>query len=342
MAGEVLLKTPLHDWHRDHKGRLVEFGGWSMPVQYSTIIEEHIAVRQRVGLFDISHMGRLKFEGPDALAWLEKVTTNHVAKLGPGQIQYSLTVAQDGGILDDLLIYRRPDGLAMVCNASSRPRVLAQLEKHRQGFDAHLIDQTLETAMIAVQGPAALATAQRHFDATLTDVPYYHCVAGTFLGSPAIASRTGYTGEDGFELIVPADRAVAAWEALMDAGRVFGIVPAGLGARDTLRFEAAMPLYGHEMDETVNPYAAGLGWAVKLKKGDFVGREALRKFKAEPGKVRVGLEIGGKRIPRQGHPVKHDGREVGLVTSGTFSPTLARPLAMASVLAWGVPPSAQP
>ncbi len=331
MAGDALLKTPLHDWHQAHKGRLVEFGGWSMPVQYSTIIEEHNAVRQRVGLFDISHMGRLKFEGSEALAWLEKVTTNHVSKLVPGQIQYSLMVAEDGGILDDLLIYRRPDGLAMVCNAASRPRVLAQLEKYRQGFDAHLIDQTLETAMIAVQGPAALATAQRHFDEALTDVPYYHCVEGTFLGTPAIASRTGYTGEDGFELIVPNDRAVDTWEALMDAGRVFGIVPAGLGARDTLRFEAAMPLYGHEMDETVNPYAAGLGWAVKLKKGDFVGRDALLKFKGEPGTVRVGLEIVGKRIPRQGYPVKQDGREVGVVTSGTFSPTLARPLAMASV-----------
>jgi aminomethyltransferase len=332
MAGDALLKTPLHDWHQSHGGRLVEFGGWSMPVQYSTIIEEHNAVRQRVGIFDISHMGRLKFEGPDALAWLEKVTTNHVAKLGPGQIQYSLMVAEDGGILDDVLIYRRADGLAMVCNASSRPTVLAQLEKYRQGFDAHLIDQTFETVMIAVQGPAALATAQRHFDAPLTDVPYYHCVAGTILGTPALASRTGYTGEDGFELILPNGIALAAWEALMDAGRVFGILPAGLGARDTLRFEASMPLYGHEMDETVNPYAAGLGWAVKLNKGDFVGRDALRKFKAEPGKARVGLEIEGKRIPRQGCPVKHDGREVGVVTSGTFSPTLGRPLAMASVL----------
>ena len=332
MAGEALLKTPLYDWHHAHKGRLVEFGGWSMPVQYSTIIEEHNAVRQRVGLFDISHMGRLKFEGPDALALLEKVTTNHVAKLVPGQIQYSLMVDDDGGMLDDVLVYNRPDGLAMVCNASNRPKVLAQLERHRAGFDARVIDQTFDTAMIAVQGPAALATAQRHFDATLTDVPYYHCVAGTFLGVPALASRTGYTGEDGFELIIPQEKAVAAWEALMDAGRVFGILPAGLGARDTLRFEAAMPLYGHEMDETVNPYAVGLGWAVKLNKGDFVGRDALRKFKADPGKVRVGLAIEGKRIPRQGYPVKLDGETVGVVTSGTFSPTLGQGLAMASVL----------
>ncbi len=332
MSGEALLKTPLYDWHQTHKGRLVEFGGWSMPVQYSTIVEEHTAVRTRVGLFDISHMGRLQFEGPDALAWLEKVTTNHVAKLAPGQIQYSLIVDESGGMLDDILVYNRPDGLAVVCNASNRPKVIAQFEKYRQGFDARLIDQTFETAMIAVQGPAGLATAQRHFDSTLTDVPYYHCTTGNFLGVPALASRTGYTGEDGFELIVPKVQAVAAWEALMDDGRVFGILPAGLGARDTLRFEAAMPLYGHEMDETVNPYAVGLGWAVKLKKGDFVGREALTKFKSDPGKVRIGLEFDGKRIPRQGYPVKHDGQVVGVVTSGTFSPTLGKPLAMASVL----------
>ena len=206
------------------------------------------------------------------------------------------------------------------------------MEKHRDGFDAHLIDQTFDTAMIAVQGPAALVTAQRHLDATLTDLPYYHSTIGTFLGVPAVASRTGYTGEDGFELIVPKDKAEAAWDALLDAGRVFGIVPAGLGARDTLRFEAAMPLYGHEMDESVNPYAVGLGWAVKLSKGDFVGREALRRFKAHPGHARVGLALPGKRIARQGYAVKLDGHEVGRVTSGTFAPTLGQSLAMASVL----------
>ncbi len=331
MSAEGLLKTPLHDWHQSHKGRLVEFGGWSMPVQYSTIVEEHTAVRTRVGLFDISHMGRLKFEGPDALAWLEKVTTNHVAKLKPGQIQYSLIVDESGGIIDDILVYNRADGLAVVCNASNRPNVLAQFGRYRDGFDAQLIDQTFDTAMIAVQGPAGLATVQRHFDAPLTDVPYYYGTSGRFLDFPVQASRTGYTGEDGFELIVPNDRAVETWEALLDDGRVFGILPAGLGARDTLRFEAAMPLYGHEMDETVNPYAVGLGWAVKLKKGDFVGREALEQFKAKPGKARVGLAFDGKRIPRQGYPVKLDGEVVGVVTSGTFSPTLGRPLAMASV-----------
>ena len=332
MAGEDLLTTPLHAWHRDHKGRLVEFGGWSMPVQYSTIIEEHTAVRQRVGLFDISHMGRLSFEGPDALAWLEKVTTNHVAKLAPGQIQYSLILNEAGGILDDVLVYHRPDGLSVVCNASNRPKVLAQFARYRDGFDARLVDRTLDTAMIAVQGPAALATTQRQFDEPLTDVRYYRCVAGHFLGIPALASRTGYTGEDGFELIVPSEHAVEVWDSLLDSGRVFGILPIGLGARDTLRFEAAMPLHGHEMSETVGPDEAGLGWAVKRNKGDFVGRDALGS--AGPGssnKMRVGLALEGKRIAREGSPVKRDGMVIGTVTSGTFSPTLGRSLAMASL-----------
>lgn len=341
MSGDAPLKTPLHGWHHAHGGRLVEFGGWSMPVQYSTIVDEHNAVRQRAGLFDISHMGRLDFHGPDALPWLERVSTNQVSRLGPGQIQYSLMVDDHGGLLDDILVYHRPDGrYAMVCNASNRAKVLTQLEKHREGFDARLVDRTFDTAMIAVQGPAALAVSQRHLDAPLTDVPYYHCAIGTMLGAEVLASRTGYTGEDGFELIVPAAKAEAAWEALLDAGRVFGAVACGLGARDTLRFEAAMPLYGHEMDETVNPYAVGLGWAVKLNKGDFVGRDALKKFKARPGRTRIGLALAGKRIPRQGHRVLADGQQVGFVTSGTFAPTLGRGLAMALVRTDAVRPDA--
>ncbi len=341
MAADPLLKTPLHGWHHAHGGRLVEFGGWSMPVQYSTITDEHHAVRKRVGLFDISHMGRLDFRGPDAEAWLERATTNHVARLAPGQVQYSLMVDAKGGMLDDVLVYRLPDGhLAMVCNASNRLKVLGQLERLRDGSDARVQDRTLDTAMIAVQGPAALAVASRHFDAPLTDVPYYHAVVGKFHGADALASRTGYTGEDGFELVVPAEKAEAAWEALMDAGRVFGIEPCGLGARDTLRFEAAMPLYGHEMDESVNPYAVGLGWAVKLDKGDFVGRDALREFKKAPGRTRVGLALDGKRIPRQGYPVKLDGEVAGVVTSGTFAPTLGQGLAMASVRPDAVRPGA--
>ncbi|MBX6312600.1 MAG: glycine cleavage system aminomethyltransferase GcvT [Isosphaeraceae bacterium] len=334
MAGEMLHKTPLHDWHQAHGGRLVEFGGWSMPVQYTSIIEEHQAVRQRVGLFDISHMGRLLFRGTGACAWLESATTNHVARLAENQIQYSLMVNEAGGILDDILVYRLPEGLfAIVCNASNRDKVIGQLERLRDDRDAALIDQTFETAMIAVQGPRALETLGRVFEAEspLSAVKYYHQVEGTILGAHAWASRTGYTGEDGFEIIVPRQAAERAWMALLDAGREFGIAPCGLGARDTLRFEAAMPLYGHELDETINPYAAGLGWAVKLNKGDFVGRAALEHLKANPGKARVGLALEGKRIARQGAIVKRNGQPIGVVTSGTFAPTLSRSLAMALV-----------
>ena len=335
MAGESLLRTPLAAWHQAHGARIVEFGGWSMPVQYSTIVEEHQAVRQRVGLFDISHMGRLTFHGPDALAWLERVTTNHVARLAERQIQYSLMANEQGGLIDDILVYRLPVGYALVCNASNRPQVLAQLERHRQGCDATLSDRTVGTAMIAVQGPAALDTLQPLFGAPLGPVKYYHSILGRLLDSvDAVVSRTGYTGEDGYERIVAAGAAVRIWEALLDAGRGRGIVPCGLGARDTLRFEAAMPLYGHELSAVINPYAAGVGWAVKLGKGDFVGREALRGFKERPGQVRVGLRLGGKRIARQGSPVLVDGRAVGVVTSGTFAPTLGQSLAMA---AWSIP-----
>ena len=336
MAGDALLKTPLHDWHHTHGGRLVEFGGWSMPVQYSTIIDEHRAVRERAGLFDISHMGRLDFEGADVAAWLDLATTNRVARLEPGKIQYSLMVDDHGGVIDDILVYRLPGGAySVVCNASNRLEVVAQLERLGAGFAARLHDRTPETAMIAVQGPAALAVAQRHLDAPLTDLPYYGCTTGTMLGAEVLVSRTGYTGEDGFELILPRAKAEAAWDALMDAGRVFGLQACGLGARDTLRFEAAMPLYGHEMDRNVHPYAAGLGWAVKLDKGSFVGRDALRKHKAAPGRSRVGLELAGKRIARQGYPVRAgadaEAEVVGVVTSGTFSPTLNKSLAMALV-----------
>ncbi len=332
MPAEEPLKTALHAWHRAHGARLVAFGGWSMPLLYSTIVEEHQAVRQHVGLFDIGHMGRLRFEGPDAPAWLERVTTNEVAKLAPGQIQYSLMANDDGGVLDDVLVYRLDDDrYGMVCNASNRPGVLERLEAHRGDLRATLDDRTLETAMIAVQGPSALRTLQKIFasDTPLGAVDYYYTIRGQVLGTEALVSRTGYTGEDGFELAVPRDQGEATWQALLEAGSEFDARPCGLGARDTLRFEAAMPLYGHELSETINPYAAGIGWAVKLTKGEFVGREALGHFKSHPGTFRIGLALNGKRIARQGSVVRRDGEAVGTVTSGTYSPTLGRSLAMA-------------
>jgi aminomethyltransferase len=334
MSTAELQKTPLYDWHKAHGGRLVEFGGWAMPVQYSTIVEEHEAVRKRAGLFDIGHMGRLRFDGPGALAWLQRVTTNDASRLRPGKIQYSLVCDADGGILDDVLVYRLDEGDAygLVCNASNRLRVVEQFERHRDGAEATFADSTLDTAMIAVQGPAALPTLHEVFDGPkLADQGYYTNTSGQVLGTPASASRTGYTGEDGFELIVHRDVAEAAWLELLEAGQSRGIRACGLGARDTLRFEAAMPLYGHELSESVNPFAAGLSPFVKLEKGDFVGRDALVPLKDAPGAARVGLKLEGKRIARQGTAVLDGDTLIGTVTSGTFAPTLQQSLAMALV-----------
>jgi glycine cleavage system T protein (aminomethyltransferase) len=327
-----LLQTPLHEWHRAHGGRLVEFGGWSMPVQYTTIVEEHEAVRKRVGLFDISHMGRLTFDGTGVIDWLERVTTNRVASLDENQIQYSLIANKEGGVIDDILVYRQPFSWLVVCNASNRDRVVLQIELHRSGAVANFADRTRDTAMIAVQGPRARETLQPLFDQPLASVPYYHLTMGRLLGSlNTVISRTGYTGEDGFEVIVSGTVAVAVWEALLKSGAPHGVIPCGLAARDTLRLEAAMPLYGHELSDEIDPFSAGLAWAVKLDKGEFVGREALEGLTERPPKVRVGLTLSGKRIARQGSALFKEDRAVGVVTSGTYSPSLQVSLGMAYV-----------
>lgn len=301
MAGESVLTTPLSAWHQAHGGRMVEFAGWSMPVQYTSIVEEHRAVRNGVGLFDISHMGRLLFQGPDAADWLNHLTTNDVSRLVDGQIQYSLMTDAQGGILDDVLVYRVPSQghdpahsthYLLVCNASNRAKVIDQLQRLQGGRKAEFQDQTVGganangTAMIAVQGPAAFPTIERLLREPVGPLKTYHMrVANLFDSSGAVLcssflSRTGYTGEEGVELITPGADASRVWEALMEAGREFGIRPCGLGARDTLRFEAAMPLYGHELSESINPYEAGLGRFVQLDKGEFIGREALQDRKS--------------------------------------------------------------
>jgi aminomethyltransferase len=335
MVTAELLKTPLYDWHKANGGRLVEFGGWLMPVQYSTIVQEHETVRHRVGLFDIGHMGRLRFDGPGALAWLQRVTTNDVSKLAPGRIQYSLVCNDEGGVIDDVLVYHLTDGdgYGLVCNASNRLRVIDQFTRHKADADATLADSTEDTCMIAVQGPNALSTVRSVFDGPpLNDQKYYSHTSGLVLGTDASVSRTGYTGEDGFELVVHRDVAEAAWLALLEAGLERGIRPCGLGARDTLRLEAGMPLYGHELTESVNPHAAGLGMFVKPEKGEFVGRDALARLKDAPGAARIGLKLRGKRIARQGGAVLNGDVVIGTVTSGTFSPTLQQTLAMALVI----------
>jgi aminomethyltransferase len=303
-----------------------------MPVQYRSIVEEHQAVRRGVGLFDISHMGRLTFDGAGVLEWLERVSTNQVSRLSEGQIQYSLITNERGGVIDDILVYRQPFAYLVVCNASNRSKVLEQFQANQAGGDGNLRDRTLDTAMIAVQGPRALETLQPLFNQPLEGVHYYHLTMGRLLDRvDAVVSRTGYTGEDGFEVIVAARAAVEIWGALLEAGKPYGVIPGGLGARDTLRLEAAMPLYGHELTEEIDPYSAGIGWAVKLNKGDFVGRDQLALRKEGPPRARIGLLLDGKRIARQGAAVSSGEREVGLVTSGTFSPTLQASIAMALV-----------
>jgi aminomethyltransferase len=322
------MRTPLHDWHVSHGARMVEFAGWDMPVQYTTITQEHSAVRTAAGMFDISHMGRLSFGGPDALDLIQQVFSNNAATMKDFQVRYGLVCNDSGGIRDDILVYRWPYGWAMVVNASNRDKIVAWLEQHKGPRNVQIVDQTTTTCMIAVQGPQAAVLCEGLTAANLSELGYYHAVPTQYRGRACVASRTGYTGEDGFELMVGAAQAVELWEDL--AAR--GATPCGLGARDTLRLEAAMPLYGHELSEEIDPFQAGLNWAVKMDKGDFLGRAALERRRQDPTlRRRVGLELEGKRIAREGAAVLQSGREVGRVTSGTLSLTLNRSIAMAYV-----------
>jgi aminomethyltransferase len=321
-------RTPLYDWHLTHGARIVDFAGWDMPVQYTTIMDEHIAVRTAAGLFDISHMGRLSLGGPDALAHIQHVYTNNAATLKDGQVRYGLVCNEAGGIRDDVLVYRWPYGYTMVVNASNRTKIVDWLQQHRAGRQVEVIDQTLSTAMIAIQGPKAVSLSEGLTEADASKLAYYHATPTRYRGQPCVVSRTGYTGEDGLEFMVGAAQAVPLWEDLLARGAR----PSGLGARDTLRLEAAMPLYGHELSEEIDPFQAGLAWAVKMDKGDFLGRAALeRRQKDAMLPVRVGLEMQGKRLAREGAAIECQGAVVGRVCSGTFAPTLQKAIAMAYV-----------
>jgi aminomethyltransferase len=325
-------RTALYDWHVAHGGRMVDFAGWEMPIQYTSIIEEHNAVRQRVGLFDIAHMGRLAFAGPQAGQLLDHLLTNDVSALDPGQVRYSLVCNEQGGILDDVLVYRFDDAYLLVVNASNREKIVEWIGRHSGPFDAQVRDDTQETFMAALQGPQAAAVLAPHTPLELDPLRYYTAARTQIFGLDATLSRTGYTGEDGFEIIVAGSEGLRLWEQLMQAGADAGIAPCGLGCRDTLRLEAAMPLYGHEMDETTDPFTAGLGFGVKLQAGDFIGKEALEQLKQQPAThKRVGLVLEGRRIAREGATVLADDTPVGRVTSGTFSPTLGQSIAMARV-----------
>lgn len=334
----ALNKTPLYDWHVQRNARVVDFAGWAMPVQYSSIVEEHRATRTAAGVFDISHMGRLRFEGPDAAKLLDRLVTRRVIGLAPGSVRYSLVTNDIGGILDDVLVYHMQDADGasyhmLVVNASNREKIVAWIESHRNDSEQVTVtDQTRETAMLAVQGPEALAAIHEALGVSVDTLKYYSACVTEIDGASSVVSRTGYTGEDGCELILPAEIAVAVADRVMAAGDAQGIQPVGLGARDTLRLEAGMPLYGHELTEAINPYEAGLGFAVQLKDRDFIGRDALAELKTSAGhRARIGMVLDGKRVPREEYAVLHEGEAVGIVTSGTFSPTLEQPIAMAYV-----------
>lgn len=333
-----LLRTPLHAAHARLGARMMPFAGWDMPVQYAGILAEHAAVRNAAGLFDISHMGRLYVHGQEALAFLQYVTTNDVAALHDHQAHYSLLCRADGTTLDDILVYRLPEHFLVVVNAGNRERDLAFLREHlRPGVT--LTDDTRNTAMLAVQGPQAIAIVQPLTQEDLSTLRRYHIRLGDVANVDAMLARTGYTGEDGLEVIVAANNAEEVWNALLVAGRPFGLQPAGLGARDTLRTEAGLPLYGHELADDTNPLEAGLGPFVALEKADWLAGAALRRIAAAPLPRRLtGLQLESRIPARAGSLLFAGDRPVGKVTSGTFAPTLQKSIAMAYL----EPSSAEP
>src|SRR6476660_8400840 len=330
----VLHETPLRDRHVVAGARLIDFAGWEMPVQYRGILEEHRAVRERAGLFDLSHMGELFVVGPEAGRALAHALVTNPPALADGRAQYSMIVAPNGGILDDLIVYRLgPERYLVVANASNAQTVSDLLAERLEGFKAVLDDRSLATALVAIQGPRSVDILKPLTDVDLDALRYYAIAEGTVAGVAALVARTGYTGEDGFEVFVETGHAAEVWDALMAAGRPHGLAPIGLGARDTLRLEAGMPLYGNELDAGTNPFEAGLGRVVKLDKpGDFVGRAALERVAREGVERRlVGLAVRGRGIARHGYPIRAGERASGVVTSGTQSPTLGQPIAMGYV-----------
>lgn len=340
MAETALKRTPLYDEHRAAGAKLVEFAGWEMPVQYSGVMDEHRAVRSAAGLFDVSHMGEVSVRGPGAEAFLQGLTPNDVSKLAVGRAHYSGLLTERGTYIDDLLIYRlAADDFLVVVNASNVEPDFAWIRDRAvgaaslDGHDGVIVEDVSERyALLALQGPKALAILTPLATEGAAALRYYGFLAGEVAGAPALISRTGYTGEDGFELYVAPEDAPGLWRRLLEAGREHGLVPAGLGARDTLRLEAAMALYGHEIDEETTPFEAGLDWVVKMEKGDFLGRDALAAQKAQGlAKKLVGFAVDGRGIARQGHRVLHAGEEVGVVTSGTLGPMLGKAVGMAYV-----------
>jgi aminomethyltransferase len=332
---DALRRTPIHERHVALGARMVPFAGWEMPVQYTSIIEEHRTVRSTVGLFDLSHMGEVEVRGDEAVAFLRYALVSDPGALEVGQAQYSMVCNTDGGIVDDLIVYRLdPDRFWVVCNASNRAAVVDHLEHllARGDFGASLQDRSDRIALVAPQGPQAAAAVGTLTDLDLGSIENYRARKGTVAGVDALVARTGYTGEDGFELFVDARRASQVWDAVLEAAERHGGRACGLGARDTLRLEAGMPLYGNELDRETNPFEVNLGRVVKLDKGEFIGRAALQAVQqAGPERKLIGLRMLEAAIPRAGYAVRSDGAPVGRVTSGTQSPTLNERIAMALV-----------
>ena len=329
-----LRKTPLHALHVAAGAKMVEFAGWHMPLQYSGVIAEHERVRSRVGLFDVSHMGELRVRGPRALECVQHLTCNDASKLAPGRAQYTALLTAEGGFVDDLLVYQlAPGDYLAVVNAANTAKDFAWCREQARGHDAEVTDESGAWAQLALQGPRAEAVLSCCTSAPLGSLASFDFVRADVAGAgECIVSRTGYTGEDGFEIYAPAGAGPAIWRALCAAGAAEELTPVGLAARDTLRLEAALSLYGNDIDETTTPWEAGLGWIVKLGKGDFVGREALAREKQRgPARKLVGFEMRGRAIARHGHDVLHDGHAVGGVTSGTFTPHLKRSIGLAYV-----------
>ncbi|HUF51494.1 MAG TPA: glycine cleavage system aminomethyltransferase GcvT [Longimicrobiales bacterium] len=329
----VLKRTPLFEEHQRLGAKIVPFAGYEMPVQYPAgITAEHQAVRRSAGLFDVSHMGELEIRGPHALALVQHVTTNDAATLTVGQAQYSAFCRPDGGVIDDCIVYRFNDHYMIVVNASNLDKDRDWVVTHAAEFDAQVTDRSEDTGLIALQGPAAQAILAPLSDANLQDMQYYHFAAGSVAGVPAVISRTGYTGEDGFELYVPAERTAEVWRKLMLAGDDHNLRAAGLGARDSLRLEMGYALYGNDLDERRTPLEAGLGWITKFDKGDFSGRDALqRQQDAGVREKLVGFICQERGFPRHGYTVRVHGEAVGEVTSGIVSPMLQQGIGMAYV-----------
>jgi len=330
-----LKRTPLYEQHRALGARLVEFGGWEMPVQYSGIMEEHRAVRTHAGLFDVSHMGEFKIEGPDALTFLQYLVPNDVSRLTIHQALYTQMCLPDAGTVDDLIIYQLADQhYMMVVNAANIDKDYAWVEEQAKNFkDVHTTNQSDTTALLALQGPLAQTILQPLTEVDLSSISYYHCAPGLVDGINCIISRTGYTGEDGFELYCAPVDAPKLWNDLLIAGKAQGLLPAGLGARDTLRLEAGYCLYGHELDEQTNPLEANLGWTVKLDKGvEFIGRNALVKAKTEGLKKKlIGIEMTERGVCRGGYAIYAGDQQIGTLTSGAPGPTLNKNIGMGYV-----------